>query len=310
MASSLPPISLASSIIGFISFAVTLLTLIRVTWDNLEALIEAPSEIKYAFANLKSALHEERAHVRQAANLACQPLPQPQARSKRPSSHRQHRRRRSNPSQAQTHADSDSDQTEHPFKSPTQQYHPHHEHISNCLNQAANWRVLQDSVRRLCREFREVERPFLSDATLAHRFQQRQQRNRTVNRGSTTSAANGGNEKWDGLKYDDSDAGGSEDEEFYIHVANGAGGRGPEHDLERGGTAGAHRFAIDEYVRDYAELTLVHRLLWLRKKSKVGSIAQRLQQVQIRRASAEITQALRYECFSFFPAFSSIKSGF
>ena len=133
--SSVPTsVSYASTIIGFVSFGFTFLTLLRVTWANLETLVEAPSEIKYTFANLKSALHEERCYLRFTQRL--------KRRRRSHSGARGHRRGERN-SQGSAKASKqwlDSDEG------------------------AAQWRVIHDTVRRLCREFAEIERPFLTDA--------------------------------------------------------------------------------------------------------------------------------------------------
>ncbi|KAI9699524.1 MAG: hypothetical protein M1820_007155 [Bogoriella megaspora] len=62
--SSLAPVSLASTIIGFISFAFTVLTAIRVFWSNISTIRAAPTEVPDFLGNLKQALYEERAHLR------------------------------------------------------------------------------------------------------------------------------------------------------------------------------------------------------------------------------------------------------
>ncbi|MBE7180161.1 MAG: hypothetical protein INR71_02960 [Terriglobus roseus] len=64
--SALAPISLASTIIGFVSFAVTVATLLRVSWDNLATVAAAPTEIVDMLGNLKSGLYEERRYLRRA----------------------------------------------------------------------------------------------------------------------------------------------------------------------------------------------------------------------------------------------------
>jgi hypothetical protein len=52
-------VSTASSIIGFISFATSLGTLIRVLWDELTTLFDAPTQVHFALSNLKEALYQE-----------------------------------------------------------------------------------------------------------------------------------------------------------------------------------------------------------------------------------------------------------
>ena len=58
------PLSLISTIIGFISFTFTLATLLKVSWSNLATFNAAPEEIKNILSSLKQALLEERRHLR------------------------------------------------------------------------------------------------------------------------------------------------------------------------------------------------------------------------------------------------------
>ncbi|KAI9661183.1 MAG: hypothetical protein M1821_009510 [Bathelium mastoideum] len=62
--SSLAPVSLASTIIGFISFAFTVATAFRVFWGNIKTVQAAPTEVPDFLGNLKQALYEERAHLK------------------------------------------------------------------------------------------------------------------------------------------------------------------------------------------------------------------------------------------------------
>jgi hypothetical protein len=58
------PLSLTSTIFGFISFALTLSTLLKVSWGNLATFSTAPHEINDYFSSLKQGLLEERRHLR------------------------------------------------------------------------------------------------------------------------------------------------------------------------------------------------------------------------------------------------------
>jgi hypothetical protein len=124
----LPPISVASTTIGFISFGLTLLTLIRVTWGNIMTIMDAPTQVHYSLANLKQALYEERAAVHRATKLAL--------------------RRRDNAliqdpmlplhsNRKSAHLDPDGGYS------------------------GASLKIMQETVRKLCRDFRRLERPFL-----------------------------------------------------------------------------------------------------------------------------------------------------
>ncbi|KAF2662606.1 hypothetical protein K491DRAFT_686486 [Lophiostoma macrostomum CBS 122681] len=61
---TLNPLSFVSTVIGFISFAFTLATFLRVFWDNLQTIAAAPGEINDFLSTLKQGLLEERRHLR------------------------------------------------------------------------------------------------------------------------------------------------------------------------------------------------------------------------------------------------------
>jgi hypothetical protein len=60
------PISLVSTLIGFVSFAFTLGTFIKVFWSNLGTFAAAPHEIQDYLSSLKQGLLEERRHLRRS----------------------------------------------------------------------------------------------------------------------------------------------------------------------------------------------------------------------------------------------------
>ncbi|PNS21608.1 hypothetical protein CAC42_967 [Sphaceloma murrayae] len=61
----LAPVSLGSSIIGFISFAFTFATFLRVFWQNLTTLFKAGRESKNILTTLRTELEEERSCLRE-----------------------------------------------------------------------------------------------------------------------------------------------------------------------------------------------------------------------------------------------------
>ena len=67
--STLAPVSLASTIIGFISFAFTVGTATRVFWTEISTWSAAPSGIDDALTNLKQSLLEERYHIKRARRM-------------------------------------------------------------------------------------------------------------------------------------------------------------------------------------------------------------------------------------------------
>ena len=64
--SSLPTISLASSTVGFISFAFTFFTFLRVFWETILTLWSAPKQMRAIMDNLRLEIHNERAYFRSA----------------------------------------------------------------------------------------------------------------------------------------------------------------------------------------------------------------------------------------------------
>ena len=131
--SSLPTISLASSVIGFISFAISLLTLIRVIWGNLSTLMDAPTQVHYSFANLKQAIFEERSAVHRAARLSARRRESKALDPDSPLYTREHR-----------HSKSASG-----FGGAEDVYG------------GASIKIMQETVRKLCKDFKRLEKPFL-----------------------------------------------------------------------------------------------------------------------------------------------------
>ncbi|KAI5254089.1 hypothetical protein E4T42_02627 [Aureobasidium subglaciale] len=62
--STLAPLSLASTIIGFVSFSFTIATLLRVFWGNITTVTHAHDEIHDYLSNLRVQLYEERESLR------------------------------------------------------------------------------------------------------------------------------------------------------------------------------------------------------------------------------------------------------
>lgn len=62
--STLAPISFASSVVGFVSFAFTLATFLKVVWQNLITLAESSHNVHSYLNNLRQEILEERANLR------------------------------------------------------------------------------------------------------------------------------------------------------------------------------------------------------------------------------------------------------
>ena len=66
MPAGLPTISYASIIVGFLSFAFTIFTFVRVFWDTIFTLWSAPKQMKLYLDNTRSELLGERAYFKSA----------------------------------------------------------------------------------------------------------------------------------------------------------------------------------------------------------------------------------------------------
>ena len=66
MPASVAPISYASSIVGFLSFAFTFFTFVRVFWETILTLWSAPKQIHGYMDNLRVEIHNERLYFKTA----------------------------------------------------------------------------------------------------------------------------------------------------------------------------------------------------------------------------------------------------
>lgn len=70
MSSGIPPISFASIIVGFLGFAFTFFTFVRVFWDSIMTMSSAPKELRQLLDNLRTELYGERAYFKDAIKQA------------------------------------------------------------------------------------------------------------------------------------------------------------------------------------------------------------------------------------------------
>ncbi|KAL8782237.1 MAG: hypothetical protein Q9213_005567 [Squamulea squamosa] len=70
MPAGLPPISYASVIVGFLGFAFTFFTFLRVFWDAILTMWSAPKEVRQMLDNLRTELYGERAYFKNAIKQA------------------------------------------------------------------------------------------------------------------------------------------------------------------------------------------------------------------------------------------------
>ncbi|MCJ1377174.1 hypothetical protein MMC17_000266 [Xylographa soralifera] len=169
-------VSTASSIVGFVSFAFTFFTFIRVTGGAIMTIFSAPAEAKDYFGNLRQELWELREDLRKAS--------------------KRNRPRRGSDNKG-----------------------------SRSSLESGSLRVLQDTVKRIQREFRELERPFLLD---------------------------------------------------------------PERDDPDIDSAWAHY----NLRTNYCDMDISHRIRWLRSKSRIVNMAQKVSRIMVRRINVEVNNIL------------------
>ena len=123
--STIAPISLASTIIGFISFVFTVGTATRVFWTEISTWSAAPREIDDTLTNLKQSLLEERFHIKRARRMLA-------ARRRSRSAHGKEEKN-------------------------------HHSRDQEYIEQErqAALKAMSIAIKHMIRDFRKLERPFL-----------------------------------------------------------------------------------------------------------------------------------------------------
>ncbi|MCJ1353142.1 MAG: hypothetical protein MMC33_003127 [Icmadophila ericetorum] len=119
-------IATASQVIGFISFGITFLTLLRVTWGSIMTIFSAPGEAHDYLNNIRQELYELRSDLRRA-------------------------RKRQRATAEDYHSDGDLKKAAGGLGAGTRAV----------AIEFGSLRVLSDTVRHLQKQFRELERPFL-----------------------------------------------------------------------------------------------------------------------------------------------------
>ncbi|MCJ1314441.1 hypothetical protein MMC25_008123 [Agyrium rufum] len=149
----LAPISYASSVVGFLSFAFTFLTFLRVTWDAVMTIFAAPGETRIVLDNLRQELYELRENLRRS------------------------RKRRQKPDysfSSSNDKDKDKDKDREKEKDREADYYSggnnktrsEKDYDRNAKvygEDRSPLRVLSDTVKHLSREFERIERPFLAN---------------------------------------------------------------------------------------------------------------------------------------------------
>ncbi|PVI05661.1 hypothetical protein DM02DRAFT_683956 [Periconia macrospinosa] len=259
---TLSPISFASTLIGFISFAFTLATFLNVFWSSLCTIKTAPHEIKDYLSNLKQALLEERRHLRKVRKrIRSSRRNEERSRSRARESHHMYymediavtgrkgpgRGRRSPRSAGGNHGDRQGQ--------PHNSYFARDEQALRSRGEEESLRVARTAVRDMIRSFRTLEHPFLKPS-----FQ---------NKDSTHWSTNTPLEKTPAYT------------SSYSPHAD---------DLEYDSDSGFGR--SNRFGEEYRVCGLRERWLWLRRKQDVVSLSEMLNRVEGRRTAHELGEVL------------------
>lgn len=153
----LSPLSLISTTIGFVSFAFTVATFLRVSWENLQTIAAARTQIPDFLGNLKQGLYEERAHLRKVRRF-----------QRRRGSfvggtrNRLKQRRGSGTNRYPNNNNGYSSASEKEMIGMRLDSHAITD-AKDIHDDDVSTRVMREAIRHLIRDFRELERPFLRD---------------------------------------------------------------------------------------------------------------------------------------------------
>jgi len=222
----LSPLSLVSILIGFISFAFTLGTFLKVVWINLETLGEAPHEVHSYLTNLRTEILEERANLKVM----------------RKNNRRHHRliEKGSRGVRVDTGVELDE----------------------------VTLKTMSDTIRHLCRKFRDIEKPFLEEGEAGIEGASDHRKRRRVNSRSLSP--------------------------YYQHSAYAsppekAGARGrSNHDRDRDKDEEDDDDKFWAQRTRYAKYGLKRRIKWLYLKPTAQQLFQDLSRVQIRRIARQV----------------------
>ena len=246
--STLAPISLTSTIIGFISFAFTVGTFFKVFWQSILTLKAAPSEITDYLSNLKQALLEERRHLRKVRKR----IRRPRGQSSGDYGHnragegfgersRSRRGRRESIGARNGHG-----------KGPGS-YFERDEQAFRSQGESEALRVMRTAIRDMIRSFRQLEYPFLKPE-----FQHLDSAHWSTNTPS------------------------SEKDPRYLQSPP----RSPYLDDASDGDVALGR--SNRYGSEYRTCGLKERWFWLKRKDDVITMSESLSRIEVRRTAHEV----------------------
>ncbi|RMY46785.1 hypothetical protein D0865_09071 [Hortaea werneckii] len=238
------PFFLTSGIIGFVSFAFTLGTFIRVLWSNFSTLGEAPHEVHTYLTNLRTELLEERANLRVMKKMC-----------------KKHHRMISRGDGSRMDSGVELDDV--------------------------TLKTMGDTVKRLIRQFREIERPFLEPGEHGisdiDEHEKRRRRRKRESR-SVSPYYGSANEKDNRSR---SRARGYYDRETRRLPRYVVDGYADDEDDPDGDKFWAQR-------TKYASYSFRKRMQWLYKKPKAQQLFETLSRVQIRRMARQVVASYNW----------------
>jgi len=252
------PLSMVSTIIGFVSFTFTLATLLRVSWSNLSTFYAAPEEIKDTLSSLKEGLLEERRHLKRARkrlrNVKRDQSHGPGARSDSEgydgSNVRQHMSRKRRRSSGRGRGGG---------KKGTMHFDRDIQSMRSAgAEDALN--VMRVTVRDLMKKFRDLEYPFLTPE-----YQTRQQQNLSDQPSSHSSEKS------------------PYATQYYSHNNNNY-----EMDDDNDARSAHHLSSTNRLGIEYANCDIHRRWLWVRRKSDFVNLSTVLSRIEGRRTAHEV----------------------
>ncbi|KAF2707252.1 hypothetical protein K504DRAFT_458692 [Pleomassaria siparia CBS 279.74] len=273
--SVIAPLSAVSVAIGFISFAFTLATFVRVFWDALLALYSAPSEIMDYLSNLKQGLLEERRHLRRVKR---------RMKSRRRDSRDGRGRSSSEPGgggggggghglsrgASRTRSKRSRGRRHYPpmhFERDLQSFHS--------SSSESSVKIMRIAIRDMIKQFRHLEAPFLNPE-----FQNADTGAWSNTPTRTTATASSYPPR-------------HHHHHHHHYQSQQYGGSGREKD----GTWQSEREDDDEddhlqrsnrMGMEYRKCSLRERWLWLRRKDKVTTLSEALSRIEVRRIAHEV----------------------
>jgi hypothetical protein len=251
------PLSLVSTLIGFVSFAFTLGTFIKVFWSNLGTFAAAPQEINDYLSSLKQGLLEERRHLRRSRR---------RLRSlKRDQSHGHGARSASDDDYARGYSSNGGKRRSRPSKAREKGGRKAQMHFDRDIQSLRSsgeeeaLRVMRITIRDLIKSFRALEQPFLKAE-----YQQQDS-----SHWSTPASSSPYYSEKPSAQYPPSDD---------------------------DSPSASHMHATNRHGHEYRNCGFKERCMWVRKKAAFLNLGSVLSRVEVRRTAHEVGEVLSIVC--------------